>query len=215
MTGCRGTRTPDCVVLHHDAVSGEEFVRKWTAILSAGKAKFRKDRAPTVNALRTLTGKDIPAPVAEKYLRRIYEATTEDDVTTLHELGLLEEVDPGLGTHAPRPIPDSDRATLDERIAEVRQVPKRGYHVVQRPRKKAKPTTRRQAAARPRPRVGTDLRTCVAGARRAGAATHAGPGRRTGDPSPGAAGDGPSGAPSRPPAWSRPTRQRPRPPRRR
>ena len=130
-------------VLHHDAVSGEEFVRKWTAILAAGPAKFRKDRAPTVNALRTLTGKNIPEPIAEKYLRRIYEATTEDDVTTLHELGLLEEVDPGLGTHVPRPIPDSDRATLAERIAEVRQVPKRGFHVVQAPRKPARATTRR------------------------------------------------------------------------
>ena len=131
-------------VLHHDAVSGEEFVRKWTAILGAGPARFRKDRAPTVNALRTLTGKNIPAPIAEKYLRRIYEATTEDDVTTLHELGLLEEIDPGLGTHAPQPIPDSDRATLAERLAEVRRVPKRRFHVDQVPRKQAKATTRRQ-----------------------------------------------------------------------
>ena len=53
-------------VLHHDAVSGEEFVRKWTALLGAGPMKFRKDRAPTAQALRTLTTKDIPASVAEK-----------------------------------------------------------------------------------------------------------------------------------------------------
>ena len=112
-------------MLHHDAVSGEEFVRKWTALLGAGRARFRKDRAPTVKALRTLTGKDIPAPIAEKYLRRIYEATTEDDVTTLRELGLLEEVDPGLGIHVPEPVAESDRATLADRIAAVRDVPKR------------------------------------------------------------------------------------------
>ena len=134
---------PRLRVLHHDAVSGEEFVRKWTALLGAGRARFRKDRAPTVNALRTLTAKDIPAPIAEKYLRRIYEATTEDDVTTLHELGLLENVDPSTGTHVPRPIPDSDQATLADRIAAVRKVPKRQFHVVQRPRR-AKATTRRQ-----------------------------------------------------------------------
>jgi Glycosyl transferase family 2 len=131
-------------VLHHDAVSGEEFVRKWTALLGAGPVGFRKDRAPTVKALRTLTAKDIPAPIAEKYLRRIYEATTEDDVTTLHELGLLEEIDPGLGTHVPRPIPDSDRAILADRIAAVRTVPKQQFHVAQRPRRPARATTRRQ-----------------------------------------------------------------------
>ncbi len=129
-------------VLHYDAVSGKEFVRKWTALLGAGGARFRKDRAPTVNALRTLTTKDIPATIAEKYLRRIYEATTEDDVTTLHELGLLEEIDPGLGTHVPEPMPDSDRATLADRIAAVREVPKRQFHVIQR--RPAKATTRRQ-----------------------------------------------------------------------
>jgi Glycosyl transferase family 2 len=131
-------------VLHHDAVSGAEFVRKWTAIMGAGPAVFRKDRASTVNALRTLTAKDIAAPIAEKYLRRIYEATTEDDVTTLQELGLLEEVDPGRGTHVPPPIPDRDRATLTDRIAAMREVPKRQFHVVQRARKPAKATKQRK-----------------------------------------------------------------------
>jgi hypothetical protein len=131
-------------LLHHNAVSGEEFVRKWTAMLGAGPAGFRKERAPTFHALRTLTSKDIPAPIAAKYLRRIYEATTEDDVTTLHELGLLEEVDPGLGTHVPRPIPDQDLATLADRIAAVRQVPKRQFHAFMRPGTPAKATTRRQ-----------------------------------------------------------------------
>ncbi len=143
-SGDRAPRQEDARLrlLHYDAVSGEEFVRKWTALLGAGRAQFRKDRAPTVNALRTLTAKDVPAPIAEKYLRRIYEATTEDDVTTLHELGLLEEIDPGRGAHVPQPIPDSDRATLADRIAAVRKVPKRQFHVVQRP--SAKATTRRQ-----------------------------------------------------------------------
>ena len=131
-------------LLHHDAVSGEEFVRKWTAMLGAGTAVFRKERAPTIQALRTLTAKDIAAPIAEKYLRRIYEATTEDDVTTLHELGLLDEIDPGQGTHAPRPIPDRDRATLADRIAALREVPKRQFHADRRPRRPAKATTRRQ-----------------------------------------------------------------------
>ena len=145
---------PRLRVLHHDAVSGEEFIRKWAALLGAGPARFRKDRAPTINALRTLTGKDIPAPIAEKYLRRIYEATTEDDVTTLHELGLLDEVDPGQGTHVPEPIAESDRSALAERFAEMRDVPKRPYHVIQRPRPaKAKAKSRRQRRRGLRARV--------------------------------------------------------------
>jgi Glycosyl transferase family 2 len=144
---------PRLRVLHHDAVSGEEFVRKWTALLGAGHARFRADRAPTINALRTLTGKNIPAPIAEKYLRRIYEATTEDDVTTLHELGLLEEVDPALGNPATEPIPDSDRATLADRIAAVRKVPKRQFHVVQRSGTQTQAKTRRQRLRALRDRV--------------------------------------------------------------
>lgn len=143
---------PRLRLLHHDAVSGEEFVRKWTALLGAGPAKFRKDRAPTAQALRTLTSKDIPASVAEKYLRRIYEATTEDDVTTLHELGLLEEVDPGLGTHDPQPISEDDRATLADRIDAVRKAPKKQFHVMQRPSRAAK-TARRSRRLRPRARA--------------------------------------------------------------
>jgi hypothetical protein len=146
-------KDPRLSVLHHDAVSGEEFVRKWTALLGAGPARFRKDRAPTVNALRTLTGKDIPAPIAEKYLRRIYEVTTEDDVTTLHELGLLEEVDPRLGTYEPEPIPDGDRATLADRLAEVRTVPKRPFHVIQNQGPASKSKTRRQRLRDLRARV--------------------------------------------------------------
>jgi hypothetical protein len=138
-------------VLHYDAVSGEAFVRKWTALLGAGPARFRKDRAPTINALRTLTAKDIPTPIAEKYLRRIYEATTEDDVTTLRELGLLEEVDPGSGPHVPRALAERDRTTLAERFASIRTAPKREFHVVQRARGPAQARRRRRLLGGLRP----------------------------------------------------------------
>jgi Glycosyl transferase family 2 len=137
-------------VLHHDAASGEEFVRKWTALLGAGPMKIRKDRAPTAQALRTLATKDIPASVAEKYLRRIYEVTTEDDVTTLQELRLLEEIDAGLGRHDPQPISERDRATLADRIEAVRKVPKQKFHVMQKPRTPAKAARRNRLRARAR-----------------------------------------------------------------
>jgi hypothetical protein len=137
-------KDPRLRVLHHDAVSGEEFVRKWSALLGAGPVTFRRDRAPTANALRTLTAKDIPPPVAEKYLRRIYESTTQDDVTTLHELGLLEEVDPSLGSHVPQPISDRERETLADRFTALRDVPKRQFHVRQQARRPDRTKTRWQ-----------------------------------------------------------------------
>ena len=45
---------PRLRVLHYDAPSGEEFVRKWTAFAQAGPARYRPSRAPSARALRTL-----------------------------------------------------------------------------------------------------------------------------------------------------------------
>ena len=56
----RGTRTPGSRVLHYDAPSGEEFVRKWTALAQAGPARYRADRAPSARALRALASSDLP-----------------------------------------------------------------------------------------------------------------------------------------------------------
>ena len=93
-------------------------MRKWTAILeSGGTVNFRKGREPTAVALRTLIGKGLTAEQARPYLMRIFERTTEDDLTTLRDLGLLEEVDPRRGRpHAGgvprrRPGPPSSRCS--------------------------------------------------------------------------------------------------------
>ena len=89
---------PGLRLLHYESFSGEDFVRKWTAILeSGGVVNFRKGREPTAVALRTLIGKGLTAEQARPYLMRIFERTTEDDLTTLRDLGLLEEVDPRAG----------------------------------------------------------------------------------------------------------------------
>lgn len=119
---------PRLKVLHYDAPSGEEFVRKWTALAHAGPARYRASRAPVAKALRHLVDLDLPDDVRAKYLREVYEATTRDDVETLGELGLLETADPtSAPASQPRQIDPADADRLAERIAEMRTLPKQQF----------------------------------------------------------------------------------------
>ena len=70
----------------------------------------------------------------EKYLHRIYELTTRDDVELLGELGLLEEVDPERGEQRPRDLPAGAASALAERVEQLRSRPKRPFYVADAPR---------------------------------------------------------------------------------
>lgn len=128
--GVPGHRDPRLRLLHYDAVSGEEFIRKWSALARAGHTRYRPSRAPTARALRTLVTMDLPEEARERYLRRIYELTTLDDVDLLADLGLLVEVDPQRGGATPRPFPAGAAGQLAERVERLRGGPKRDYFVV-------------------------------------------------------------------------------------
>lgn len=119
---------PGLRVLHFDAVSGEEFVRKWRTMTAAGPVALRPDRAPMVRALRRLVEMDLPDAVASTYLTRVYEATTQDDVETLEDLGLLVHVDPAAGRHRPTSFSPAAAARVEERLQELRTAPKRPFH---------------------------------------------------------------------------------------
>ncbi|WP_432479388.1 glycosyltransferase family 2 protein [Nocardioides sp. GXQ0305] len=121
-------------LLHYDAVSGEAFVRKWSALARAGHARYRASRAPTARALKTLVDKDLSEEVREKYLHKVYELTTLDDVDLLDELGLLEEVDPEQGGSTPRDLPAGGADALAARVEELRAAAKRPYYVADAPR---------------------------------------------------------------------------------
>ncbi len=116
-------------VLHYDAISGEEFVRKYTALAHAGHARYRKSRAPMARALKTLITKDLPDEVRATYLRRIYDLTTRDDVALLDDLGLLLEIDPERDPVAPRPLPPGAAEALAARVEEMRGLPKQPFYV--------------------------------------------------------------------------------------
>jgi len=125
---------PGLRLLHYDAVSGEEFVRKWSALARAGHARYRASRAPVARALKALVEKELEEGVRERYLHRIYELTTRDDVEMLEELGLLEVVDPERGEHRPRDFPDGAADAFAARVEELRPGPKRKYYVAGAPR---------------------------------------------------------------------------------
>lgn len=135
-------------VLHYDATSGEEFVRKWNALASAGPARYRASRQPMARALKTLVSRDLPEEVRATYLRQIYERTTADDVRVLDDLGLLERVDPLSGGVSPRPLPPGGEEALARRVDELRTAAKRPFYVADRAKDGADPPTGRDSARR-------------------------------------------------------------------
>ncbi len=119
-------------LLHYDAVSGAEFVHKWERLAHAGPARYRASRAPVARALSTLVTADLPAEVRSRYLRRVYDLTTRDDVTTLAELGLLVQVDPEADGGTGQALGAAEAAGLAARVDALREGPKRGYLVEER-----------------------------------------------------------------------------------
>ncbi|HWI44271.1 MAG TPA: glycosyltransferase family 2 protein [Nocardioides sp.] len=121
---------PGLRVLHYESYSGEDFVRKWSSILSAGPdLSLRPVRQRTKGAVQALAGKSLSPELREAYLARIFEATTEDDFDTLRELGLLVEADPTRGTHAPQPLAPEAREQLAQMLAALAGQPKDAFKV--------------------------------------------------------------------------------------
>lgn len=119
---------PALRVLHYESYSGEEFVRKWLALVEAGPSlRLRPGRHGTWAAVRALRELALPPEVAERYLLRIFEETTSDDFEALQELGLLVEADPDRGTHRPAQLDDHTRSALDAAIAAVTAAPKSSF----------------------------------------------------------------------------------------
>lgn len=123
-------------VLHYDAISGDEFVRKWQALAGAGAARYRASRAPVARALKCLISADLDPAVRDTYLRRIFEITTEDDVATLDELGLLVRADPATADRRPTSPPPGGAEALAARVSDLLEVPKRPLLVLDRAKDK-------------------------------------------------------------------------------
>jgi hypothetical protein len=116
---------PALSVLHYESPDGEEFVRKWQALMtSGGGVGQRTSRASTARAIKALMDRDLSEEATGSFLARIYERTALDDEETLDRLGLLARHDPDAVTREPEPFPAGGEEALRTAMEEQRSQPK-------------------------------------------------------------------------------------------
>lgn len=140
-------------LLHYDAVSGEEFIRKWTALAKAGPTRYRASRAPVARALKTLASLELSEEVRERYLLRVYEASTQDDVAVLEDLGFLVRVDPESVPVPARDLPAEAATALAHRVSELSGEEKRRFFVADAESDRQRDGTGRRAGLKPKGRA--------------------------------------------------------------
>jgi hypothetical protein len=118
---------PGLRLLHYESHSGEEFVRKWMALLSSGGDVVQhKNRIPLASAISALLALDLGEDETAAFLERLYVQTALDDIDTLSRLGLLVEIDPDAGTRGTPPgVEDVDQLRALMRLAY--EAPKRVF----------------------------------------------------------------------------------------
>lgn len=115
-------------LFHYESYSGEEFVRKWTAMVASGpRASHRPGRTETAAALRTLLAKRLPEEALRRHLMEIFRRTTLDRDDVLSELGLLVETDPLAAGHRPEPLPEPLASALADGLERWRGQPKDAF----------------------------------------------------------------------------------------
>lgn len=112
---------PGLRMLHLESYSGEEFVRKWTAMLGSGPSvNFGPDRMRLATAMQELLARDLPEETVRRYLMEIYDRHMADPLETLGELGLLEQMSPRDGGQTPRSLNETHRSQLRTTLAALR-----------------------------------------------------------------------------------------------
>lgn len=124
----RLVRDPGLRLLHFESYSGDDFVRKWTAMVGSGPSiHFGPARMKIATAIKALLEMDLPTETTSRYLAEIYQQHMADRVDVLADLGLLEEIDPLAGSHVPAQLAERDRATLAGWLEALRAVDKRKF----------------------------------------------------------------------------------------
>jgi hypothetical protein len=109
-------------VLHYESPDGEEFARKWQALIRSGPAPSQRSaRASTGRAVKALLHLGLTAEEAEPFLLRMFEQTGLDDFETLRDLRLLREVDPDTWTRTPEPLPEGADQALRAALRQERR----------------------------------------------------------------------------------------------
>ncbi len=117
---------PRLRMLHYESYSGDEFVRKWTALLRSGGGPVfqRTHRAPMRDAIGALLELDLEPAETEGFLTTLYERWAVDDVETLSALGLLVEVHPDDRRRTVPPAPVGSLEQLRTLLERARAIPK-------------------------------------------------------------------------------------------
>lgn len=119
-------RRPGLAMLHYESYSGDEFVRKWLAMVGSGtdlKLSFGEHRQKLADAMVTLLGMDLDPQAATRQLGAIYERHMADPVDVLDDLGFLERVDARSGGHVPEPLPPGEADLLASRLEALAGAP--------------------------------------------------------------------------------------------
>jgi hypothetical protein len=139
---------PGLSLLHYESHNGDEFVRKWIALLSSGEdVRQHRNRAPLARSISAILALGLSEAETAAFLERLYERSALDDLETLSRLGLLVEVDPDLGERAPRP-PEEARRQVRALLDGAYDVPKRVFRPRGRHPKAARVIDRIQRHAR-------------------------------------------------------------------
>lgn len=120
-------KDPGLRLLHYESHNGDEFVRKWMALLSSGVdvAQHQK-RAPVAASIAAVLNLGLPEDQTAALLEQLYARTALDDIETLSRLRLLVEVHPEEGERGPRP-PAADIEQLRELLRRAYDAPKRAF----------------------------------------------------------------------------------------
>ncbi len=122
-----GVTDPGLTLLHYESHNGQEFVRKWRALIGSGSDNIRQSRRRSAMARSVGTILDLgrPEAVTAALLEDLYRRCALDDGETLSRLGMLVDVDPDAGQHRPATDPDGVRRleTLLDRAHDVPKMP--------------------------------------------------------------------------------------------
>lgn len=112
---------PGLRMLHLESYSGEEFVRKWTAMVGSGpEMHFGTQRMQIATALKAVVEKNLPREQQARVFAMIYERHMADPVSLLNDLGLLEAIDPLGGAHTPEILPQDERDRFRDLLESLR-----------------------------------------------------------------------------------------------
>lgn len=115
-------------LLHYESYDGDEFVRKWVALLTSGnRIRQLGARASLAQAIEALLALQLGEAETAHFLRQIYERHAVDDVATLDGLGLLVHVDADAPRSPREPFPESAKEDLRALFDRIRSEPKRPF----------------------------------------------------------------------------------------